>query len=146
MNRKSVEWEISFYWESLSPSFSHKFDFFTLPDRSMPENTILSSGNQPTSSEIICKMCLRQNSIKNTAFKNRNRPIKRSHPPIFPGENWRKKYFSSGASFPRVQGNHWSLIIYVNGEKAAVPQSPPTQHIAVLYFSVTWIWKYRWST
>ena len=62
---------------------SHKFGFFTIHDRSMPENTILSSGNPPASSEIICKMCLRQNSIKNTAFKNRNRP-KEVTLPYFP--------------------------------------------------------------
>ena len=41
------------YWESLSPSFSHKFDFFTLPDRSMPENTISSSEKPSVPSEII---------------------------------------------------------------------------------------------
>ena len=78
---------------------SHKFGFFTIHDRSMPENTILSSGNPPASSEIICKMCLRQNSIKNTAFKNRDRP-KEVTVPYFPEKIEEKNTSHQGPPSP----------------------------------------------
>ena len=101
MNRKSGEWERNCYRESLLQKkvivtfLSHKFGFFTIHDRSMPENTILSSGNPSASSEIICKMCLRQNCINNTAFKNRNRP-KNVTLPYFPVKIERKKLLIRG--------------------------------------------------